>query len=116
MKRQKKKISQLQLVKLLKSLKPDKQSCLLPFLNQEALDVICCAAHNVLFENWNLKKSQKRKLMKVLKERDMKALSNKTNSIQRRRKIIIQYGGSPLSLILSTAIPILTSLLFKSKK
>ena len=111
-------ISQLEFLRLLKKLKRTERLCLLNYLNDNGFNIICSCFHNVLFEDWNLKPYTKNRLRTLLKgkENHMRSLVKKSNSVKKRKKLIHQYGSNPiLGVILSTAIPILTSLLFSKK-
>lgn len=96
-------LSRLNLIKLLKRLKPEERKFLFHFLNEEGLKTVCSCVSNVLFEDWGLKDSTKKSLRRVLKgkEKHMRALAKDDNTLQRKKYLMIQYGGSVMGLILS---------------
>ena len=101
-------VSKLEFLKILKKLNNNQRSILLHFLSDNALNEICDCIHNTLFENWNLKSTTVKRLRKVLNglEKPMKTLATKGNTLQRRKKILLQHGGNPLAAILGVAIPL----------
>lgn len=118
-----KNIHDIELLKILKRLKPNERNSLFKFINDDGVNVVCECINNILYKKEiNLKKSQKRKLNKELQtvQKQMSILGKSCskqksiNSIQRRRNLLSQHGGF-LSTILSIAIPLLTGLLFRKK-
>lgn len=111
-------LKKLKFLRILKKLNSEDRICLLNFLNESALDEVCRCVHNVLFENWNLKPSSVKRLRRILKgkEKQMSEIVKKSNCLKKRKKIIIQQGGSALGSILRIAVPLITDLIFRSKK
>ena len=116
-------LSDIELLKILKRLKPNERNSLFKFINDDGVNVVCECINNILFnKHIGLKKNQKKKLNKELQmvQKQMtilgKSLSKdqSNNSIKRRRNLLSQHGGF-LSTILSIAIPLLTELLFRKK-
>lgn len=75
---------------------------------------ICACVHSVVLTNLDEKDLFKKKLANHKK--DLRSLSNPSISSNHRRKLMKQNGGSPIGLILSVAIPLLTELIAKSTK
>ena len=107
----------LTLFKFIVSQKSGNRSTVLTLLNEKSINEISESIYNILYNknlNLNLSKSQKIKLRKIIKPnaRSFEEISKKNVSIKRRHNKIIQQG-SGIGTILSTLIPVLTSLLAK---
>ena len=104
-----------ELMPLLETLKKMKKTALcsvIPFLNDEASEMICASVYTVLHSTSSLSRRKRRYLKKKLadKKHVLRSLSNLNSSIQSRKKKLPQVGGA-LALILATVIPILAQLL-----
>ena len=111
-------LSKLKLLGILKKIKISERPHLLKYLNEDGVDILCECYKNIIFNDLKLKPKVKKNLRKNLigKEREIRLLANKRISNKRRKKVIIQQGGNPLGLILTTVIPILTDILFGFKR
>ena len=102
----------LQLLKVMKKLKPNDRSELVPYLKAEALEFICECYHNVLFTDIGIK--NKTKLKKRLKTEcsvhRLKTISSKAKPLDIKIKAL-KHRGSGLGLILSVALPFLIDIL-----
>lgn len=111
--------NKLQLLYLLKNLKKIPSNELPHFissLSDEAIDNLCESIYNVIYTDLNLTKHKKRHLKNSLKKccnsKRLREISDKKNSISKRRKAL-QQEGRGLPILLAAAIPFLTNLLSK---
>ena len=113
-------VSSLKFLRVLKNLKKSQWSVIIDDLSDHGIDLLCHCIYNIVFEDHKLKRGTKNKLRRILngKEKELEFLSNRGNSIKRRRDVLVnkQFGGGILTLLLSVALPVLTTLLFKSRK
>ena len=102
-------LSKIQLVKILKSCKPETRIHIIKFLNDDAINILSEITYNLLFNNMNLSNKSKKNLVKKYSSRkkDLKKIADKSITIQRRRKLLIQDGGF-LGTLLGIALPILS--------
>ena len=107
----------IELLKVLKKLKPDQLSTLIKFLNTDSIDCIGECCYNLLYTNLGLKKKTKKRIQNTLrgKEKIIKILSNRTNSIDRRKKILKQNGGF-IGVLAATVLPIIADLIYNAVK
>ena len=111
-------LSKLKLLGILKKINITERPHLLKYLNETGVDILCECYKNIIFNDLKLSPKVKKNLRNSLlgKEREIKLLANKKTPNKRRKKVIIQQGGNPLGLILTTVIPILTDILFGFKR
>ena len=112
-----KRINQLNLLRLLRKLKSEDVRLILHFLNEEGLNTLGELTKNLLYCRCNISPKEKITLKKKLspyKSAFRKIARKKTNQDQRRRLLINQNGSGLLSLLLSIGVPLLSSILFKN--
>jgi len=104
------------LYKSLQNVKPEHFKELVTHLDDNSVDSICECVYNAIFTDLNIpeneKKKLKNKLQKNCSRKNLDIISSKDISISRRRKALKQEGRG-IGLILSSIIPILTSLFSK---
>jgi len=90
-----------------------KKHKLIKHLGINALDLFTDAAYNIV--NAKSKKIPQKRIKKLKVHKNLlKFLANPKNSVEKKReKIVKQEGNGFLSLLISVAIPLLTSLLSK---
>ena len=109
----------LELLRYLTKVKKSDQTTALKFINDEGLDYISETIYNILYNPECISKLtnfKKKKLVQNLKPNSpiLKKLCNKKYPIISKRRKVLQ-SGSGISLLLSAAIPFLTSLLLPKK-
>ena len=112
-------LSTLRFLRVLKNLKKDQRSIIIEHLSDHGVDVLCHCIYNLVYEDHKLKRATKRKLKRIFKgkEKEIDFVSKKSNNIKRRREILVkQFGGSIIPTLLTVALPLLTNLLFRSRK
>ena len=100
----------------LQKLAKQKKTVLGKHLKTEDLDLLVDSAYNIYHAKL---KRIKRKHLQQLKpfKKSLVYLSNAKNSAEKKRKrLIAQSGAGLITLLISTAIPLLASLLSKKKK
>ena len=109
----KKHLSKYGLISTIESCKPEIRPHLITFLNDKGIDLLSECVYNIFFNDQNLSKEQKDQLLKLYsdKEKVIKSIGRKSNSIKRRKRLLVQHGGS-LGPILNIAASILSGLLF----
>lgn len=102
----------LPFLQTMKEMRPAHRTIMLNHLDDESAENICEAAANVL-RNDNLTQKQKTRLRRYLNphKSTLRYITKKQVSIKNKKKKLSQIGGNPLSFILSTAIPLLLSVL-----
>ena len=113
----KKRINELNLLRLLRKLKSEDVRLVLQYLNENGLNILGELTKNLLYCRCNITPKEKITLKKKLsphKRAFQKIARKKTNQEQRRRLLIDQNGSGLLSLLLSIGVPLLTSILFKN--
>ena len=110
-------LKKLELLKVLKKINNKDRPTIIKYLDDRGVDLVCECVQNILFNNVGLNLKEKKRLRSTLNKRQkaMKNIANKSNSFKRRRSLLNHHGGNPLALILSTALPLLTDLLFRRK-
>lgn len=103
------------IIHLLKLIQKQNNPNVFDFLNDEAIDCICECVFNVLYTDLKLPSYKKNKLKKFLKHNcsvhRLKKIASKKVPINKRRKAL-KMEGRGLGLILASAIPFLTNLIF----
>lgn len=101
----------LKLLEILKKLSSKDRSSLVPYLKPEALEFLCECFHNVLYTDLNLpnKNSIKRRLKSSCSVRRLKLIAGKSGAYKAKVNALKQEGAG-IGLILSAALPFLTSL------
>lgn len=112
----------LELIDLLKKTKPENRSQWMKFVSDDTILTLSEVLNNILFNDIGLSLKTKRllskkykgkqKQLKVFEKVDQKPFNQKL--IAQKRKILKQEGAS-LGLILATALPILSQLIFGHK-
>ena len=97
----KKNLSKLKFLKILQKLKPSERKIIVSKLDQDAINTLCETVTNVFFNDISIKKKKKKDLYDnfVDKKNLIGTLSNKNINFERRKKLLVQEGGS-LGLIL----------------
>lgn len=103
--------------KALQNLKPDTLKHLLNHLDDSSIDDICECVYNTIYTDLKIPKNKRRRLKNNLHKHcckaNLKIITSKNISVSRRRKAL-QQEGKGLGLILSTVVPLLTSLFSKN--
>lgn len=101
----------LDLLRILKKLNSSERSSLIPYLKPEALEFLCECFHNVLYTDLNLpnKNSIKRRLKSSCSVHRLKLIASKSGAYKTKVNALKQEGAG-IGLILSAALPFLTSL------
>lgn len=109
----KKHLSKFALISTVKSCSPNTRHHLISFLNDKGIDLLSECVYNIFFNDHNLPKKQKDSLRKLFqkKEKVIKSIGRKSNSIKTRKKLLLQHG-SDLDAILTIAANILSGILF----
>lgn len=81
--------------------------------SKELITCLCEGALNTLNGNIPLKPYQKTKLSKHRKQ--LRTLANRRGSLQSKRNVLLQKGGSKLAALLPPLLGILGSIIFKSR-
>lgn len=103
----------LDLLRIVKKLKINEREQLIGYLNDNGIDALSECVYNIVCDGSNkLSKGALRKLKRGLvnNKQNLRVIGDKSISMKRRKKALLQEGGS-LGLILSAAIPLLTSLI-----
>ena len=97
----KKNLSKLKFLKILRKLKPSERKIIVSKLDQDAINTLCETVTNVFFNDISIRKKKKKDLYDsfVDKKNLIGTLSNKNINFERRKKLLVQEGGS-LGLIL----------------
>lgn len=106
----------LNLIKIIKKLKPEERSQIILYLKDEAVDFLCECVHNVLYTDIGIKNKNclKKNLKSQCSINRLKTIASKSKSTDAKLKALSQEGKG-LGLILSAAIPFLINL-FTGKK
>ena len=109
----KKHLSKYGLISTVESCKPEIRPQLISFLNEKGIDLLSECVYNIFFNDHNLSKKEKDHLRKLYKDKEkvIKSIGRKSNSIKTRKRLLVQHGGS-LGPIISIAASILSRLLF----
>lgn len=115
-KKEKQKI--MTLLQSLNKLSPDAIKTVINHLSDESVDSLCECVYNVINVDLKMNKKLKKKLVKHINKKcskhRLKCIMNKKHNISKRRKALSMEGGfGGLGLLLSAAIPFLTSLFTK---
>ena len=105
----------LHIFKLLQKADGSELKYILPFLNKEGRKAIYDCIFNAIY-NDKISEFKKEEIRQALSKdaKTLKYLANTKRSEKRRRKVLTQRGGNFLPLLLSAAIPLITSLFNKS--
>lgn len=110
---------QFKLLEALLESKPDRRSSILHYLNQSGLETLGEAAYNTLFRNSGLTPKERDKLKGNLSNfsRTLYTIAKKSTPAEKRRRLLVRVNqkGAGLGTLLSIAIPLLGSLLFRKK-
>ena len=107
----------LPLFSLLKQLSPKKRTEVIQYLDENCVQSLCEAIHNVL-HNQSIGQKQQKKLKRTLSPHKaaLRYLGDARRSGKQKRVKLMQIGGNPLALILSTVIPIISEVLMRKIK
>ena len=97
----KKNLAKLEFLRILKKLKPSERKIIISVLDSDAIDTLCETVSNVFFNDLRIGKKKKIELFENFEDKQklIKKLSNKNVDFKRRKKLLVQEGGS-LGLIL----------------
>ena len=97
----KKNLAKLEFLRILKKLKPSERKIIISVLDSDAIDTLCETVTNVFFNDLRIGKKRKKELFQNFEDKQklIKKLSNKNVDFKRRKKLLVQEGGS-LGLIL----------------
>ena len=100
------------LLSLIKKLRVEDRQKLIKHLDSDAIDTLCECVYNLINEDLGLSRAKISKLKQKLEpsKRNLRFVANKSNSVTKRRKVLSQEGEG-LGLILSAAIPLISSLI-----
>ena len=109
----KKHLSKYALISTVKSCHPKIRHHLINILNDKGIDLLSECVYNIFFNDHNLPKEQKDSLRKLYKDKEkvLKTIGKRSNSIKTRKRLLVQHGGD-LGEILTIASSILSGLLF----
>ena len=109
----KKHLSKYALISTVKSCTPKTRHHLINFLDDKGIDLLSECVYNIFFSDHNLPKEQKDSLRKLYKDKEkvLKTIGKRSNSIKTRKRLLVQHGGN-LGEILTIAASILSGLLF----
>lgn len=101
----------LDLLKILKKLSDNDRSNLIPYLKHEAVEFLCECFHNVLYTDLKVanKSSIKKRLKSTCSIHRLKLIASKSRAFKSKVNALKQEGAG-IGLILSAALPFLTSL------
>ena len=115
-KRSKSKLSKLEVVReltrILNKIQPAERTFIVNLLDDKGVDLLSEVVTNVFFNDLNTNKKRKCVLYDRFqkKQKLIGKITNKKIGHKRRKKLLVQEGGS-LGLILQAALPFLTNLL-----
>ena len=97
----KKNLAKLEFLRILKKLKPSERKIIISVLDSDAIDTLCETVTNVFFNDLRIGKKRKKELYENFEDKQklIGKLSNKNIDFKRRKKLLVQEGGS-LALIL----------------
>ena len=97
----KKNLSKLKFLKILQKLEPSERKVIVSKLDRDAIDTLCETVTNVFFNDISIRKKKKKDLYDsfIDKKKLIGTLSNKNINFEKRKKLLVQEGGS-LGLIL----------------
>ena len=97
----KKNLAKLEFLRILRKLKPLERKIIISVLDNNAIDTLCETVTNVFFNDLRIGKKRKRELYEHFEDKQklIGKLSNKNVNNKRRKKLLVQEGGS-LGLIL----------------
>lgn len=104
----------LNLIKVVKKLKPEERSHLIPYLKTDVVEFLCECVHNVLYTDIGIKNKSKikKKLKSQCSVHRLKIIANKTKPFEAKVNALKQEGAG-IGLILSAALPFLMNLFGK---
>jgi len=106
----------LPILQILKQVKPGKRPAILEHLDDPTCESLYELVHNVI-SNERVPKAKRDLLEKKLKPHkdQLRFLARKNAKRLVKKKAMSKMGGFPFSILLSAAIPLITSLLLKKK-
>ena len=104
----------LNLIKVLKKLKSEERSHIVPYLKPDVVEFLCECVHNVLYTDIGIKNKSKikKKLKSQCSVHRLKIIANKTKPFEAKVNALKQEGAG-IGLILSAALPFLMNLFGK---
>lgn len=99
-------------LRVIKKLPPDDRKIILRYLNDNGCDIIYETIHNSLW-NTGVPQQKRLRLKKLLigEKNTLRMLGKATKNTPKKQSKLIQAGGSTLSTILETVLPILAAIL-----
>lgn len=108
----------LKLYRALNELNTPSLTHVLKHIDANGIESICECIYNTIYTDLSIPKSKslkiRRNLANAQSKRNIKIITKKLNSTERKRRALIQEGKG-IGLILSTVVPLLANLLFKKK-
>ena len=102
----------LPFLRAMQTVNPKYRPLIIDRLDDRGRDILCRGVSNVVENPALNEKTRKRLAKKLSPHRDaIRSLCKKCGSKNKRKKILTQLGGFPLSLVLSTALPLLLNLI-----
>lgn len=100
----------LPLLKILSRASEDERAALLKHIDKEGLDVVCTCIFNAIWNRDVVPLSQRKVIRSELKKsaKPLQYIARNKNDPTRRRRLLVQHGGS-LPLLLSAVIPVIES-------
>ena len=101
----------LNLIRVLKKLKAEERSHIIPYLKTDVVEFICECVHNVLYTDIGIKNKSniKKKIKSQCSIHRLKTIANKAKPFEAKVNALKQEGAG-VGLILSAAIPFLKRL------
>lgn len=98
----------------MKKLNSNQLKEVIEYLKDDAIDGMCECVYNILYTDFNLSESKRKKLRRLIKTKcctkRLRVISNKKHPISKRRKAL-KMEGKGLPFLLGAGIPFLINLL-----
>ncbi len=107
----------LPLLKSLVKLDANELRTMLSYVDDNCIDNLCEILYNLLYAKLPMTTQRKARIRKIVEhhKNTYHYVTSKKNSVKRRRHHLQQQTGGSLTLLLATALPLLTSLIFGKK-
>jgi hypothetical protein len=98
----------LPLLETLNSIPDEERKCLLKHIDSKAVNVVCCCIHNAIYNAAIVSKQDRKEMRGKLQNlrEPLHYLSRLTNNPVKRRRLLVQHGGS-LPVLLSAVLPVI---------